>query len=122
MPGPEGTDKDKEKEVAEKVSRLAGLKSHVLSNPVRLGIMVYLLSRGIVSFTSLQKVLDLTPGNLDSYVKTLEKAGYVRVRKVISGRPKTAIVLTDRGARETERYLRELRETLDVLEGEKFNP
>jgi len=117
IPGDENAGKAKvRKEVDREAEKLAKLKGHVLSNPVRLGIMVYLLSRGIVSFTSLQRVLDLTPGNLDSHVRTLEREGYVRVKKVISGRPKTAIVLTELGAEETEKYLRELRKLLETLE------
>ncbi|WP_457753352.1 transcriptional regulator [Thermococcus sp.] len=88
------------------------VKNHVLGNPLRLGIMLYLLPRGKVLFKELQKVLDVTPGNLDSHLKTLEKAGYVKIRKVFADRPRTAVEITEKGAEETGKYLRVLKSIL----------
>lgn len=88
------------------------LKHEVLGNPVRLGIMLYLLSRGRAVFSEIQKVLDLTPGNLDSHLKTLEKAGMVRIRKVIAGRPRTAVEITEKGVDEVREYVDRLKEVL----------
>ncbi len=87
-------------------------KNHTLGNPIRLAVMLYLLPRGRVLFKELLEVLDVTPGNLDSHLKTLEKAGYVEIYKVIADRPRTAVRITDRGAKETAEYLRALREIL----------
>ncbi len=97
----------------DRLEKIVKLRGHPLNNPVRLGIMVYLLSRGISSFTDIQQVLDVTPGNLDSHLKTLEKAGYVKLKKVISKRPRTAVVLTERGAEETEKYIKLLKEVIE---------
>ncbi|NJE08434.1 ArsR family transcriptional regulator [Thermococcus sp. M39] len=91
------------------------VKNHVLGNPIRLGIMLYLLPRGKVLFKELQKVLDVTPGNLDSHLKTLEKAGYVKLTKVFADRPRTAIEITNRGAEETGKYLRMLKDLLNQI-------
>ncbi|AHF81249.1 transcriptional regulator [Thermococcus paralvinellae] len=91
------------------------VKNHVLGNPIRLGIMLYLLPRGKVLFKELQKVLDVTPGNLDSHLKTLEKAGYVKLTKVFADRPRTAVEITDNGAEETGKYLRMLKELLNQI-------
>ena len=89
-------------------------RNHVLGNPVRLGIMLYLLPRGKVLFKELLGVLEVTPGNLDSHLRTLEKAGYVKLYKVFADRPRTAVRITEKGAEETARYLRALK---SVLEG-----
>ena len=91
------------------------LKHEVLGNPVRLGIMLYLLSRGRAVFSEIQKVLDLTPGNLDSHLKTLEKAGMVRIRKVIAGRPRTAVEITEKGVDEVREYVDRLKEVLSKV-------
>ncbi|GAB6136531.1 transcriptional regulator [Thermococcus prieurii] len=90
-------------------------KNHVLGNPVRLGIMLYLLPRERVLFKELLEVLEVTPGNLDSHLRALEKAGYVRLYKVFADRPRTAVRITERGAVETGRYLRTLKEVLNSL-------
>lgn len=61
-------------------------KNHVLGNPIRLGIMLFLLPREKVLFRDLLEVLEVTPGNLDSHLKALEKASYVEIYKVIAYR------------------------------------
>ncbi len=57
-------------------------KNSVLGNPIRLGIMLYLLPREKALFRDILGVLEITPGNLDSHLKALERAGYVRIYKV----------------------------------------
>jgi predicted transcriptional regulator len=44
-------------------------RNHVLGNPIRLGIMLYLLPRERVLFKELLEVLEVTPGNLDSHLR-----------------------------------------------------
>ncbi len=88
-------------------------KNHVLGNPIRLAIMLYLLPRGKVLFRDLLKVLEITPGNLDSHLKALQKAGYIEVFKVIADRPRTAVRITEKGAEETGNYMKNLREALN---------
>ncbi|NJE61802.1 transcriptional regulator [Thermococcus sp. 21S7] len=90
-------------------------KNHVLGNPVRLGIMLYLLPRGRVLFRDLLKVLEVTPGNLDSHLKALEKAEYIEIYKVFADRPRTAVRITERGVKETGGYLRTLKEALSLI-------
>ncbi len=84
-----------------------------LSNATRLGIMLYLLPRRKALFADLQRVLGLTPGNLDSHIKTLERHGYVEIRKVIRDRPRTAVYITELGERETWKYVEKLRRALE---------
>ena len=92
-------------------------KNSVLGNPIRFGIMLYLLPRGRALFIDLQRVLALTPGNLDSHLRTLEMKGYVKTKKVIKDRPRTAVYITSEGAKKTREYLKILRETLEKMEG-----
>ena len=97
------------------MENLKGLRNSVLGNPIRLGIMIYLLPRGKALFKELQEALELTPGNLDSHLKTLERAGYVREMKVFADRPRTMVEITEKGAEEIGEYIRRLKEILDFL-------
>lgn len=92
---------------------LKGLRDSVLGNPIRLGIMIYLLPRRRALFKELQGVLELTPGNLDSHLKTLERAGYIREMKVFADRPRTMVEITEKGAEETGKYIRRLKGILE---------
>ncbi|WP_048148594.1 transcriptional regulator [Palaeococcus ferrophilus] len=89
-------------------------KNHVLGNPTRLAIMLYLLPRERTLFRDLLSVLEVTPGNLDSHLKALERAGYVKVYKVIADRPRTAVKITEKGAEETAEYMRALKDALSA--------
>ncbi len=90
-------------------------KKHPLGNPTRLAVMLYLLPRGRLLFKDLQRALELTPGNLDSHLKALEKTGYVKIYKVFADRPRTAVEITDKGAEKTGEYLRALRAALETV-------
>jgi DNA-binding MarR family transcriptional regulator len=90
-------------------------KNHILGSPIRLGIMLYLLPRGKALFKELLDVLEVTPGNLDSHLKTLEKADYVEIYKVFADRPRTAVRITEKGMEKTGEYLRALKEALNTV-------
>ncbi len=90
-------------------------KNHVLGNPIRLAIMLYLLPRGRVLFKDILDVLEITPGNLDSHLKALERAGYIKIKKVFADRPRTAAEITEKGAEETGEYLKTLRNVLETV-------
>ena len=90
-------------------------RNNILGNPIRLGIMLYLLPRGRALFKELLDVLEVTPGNLDSHLKTLERAGYVKIYKVFADRPRTAVRITEKGVEETGKYLRALKNVLSSL-------
>jgi len=87
-------------------------KNHVLGNPIRLGIMLYLLPRGRALFKDLLMVLEITPGNLDSHLRTLRKEGYVEIKKVLADRPRTMVKITEKGVIETRKYVERLRKLL----------
>ncbi|MEW5759743.1 MAG: transcriptional regulator [Candidatus Thermoplasmatota archaeon] len=88
--------------------------THPLSQPTRLAIMIILVSRGKIVFSTLQKILQLTPGNIDSHTKRLERAGYVKIKKgFVGGAPRTVIVITDEGYHSTMLYIFRLKRALD---------
>lgn len=58
-----------------------------------------------IAFTKLQRVLDMTAGNLSTHLRKLEDAGYVEVTKSFQGRtPVTHLSLTSRGRLAFEEY------------------
>ncbi len=91
-------------------------KNHALGNPIRLGVMVYLLPKGMALFKDLQDALEITPGNLDSHLRGLERVGYIEIKKVIVDRPRTAVYLTEHGAKKTMEYLSLLKQILEESE------
>lgn len=78
----------------------------------RLRVMAALAALGPkdrLTFTKLQQVLDMTPGNLSTHLRKLEDAGYVDVEKLIEGRsPVTYVSLSTRGRRAFETYTESL--------------
>lgn len=89
----------------------------VIHAPVRLRITVTLstLREGdYLSFSRLQQLLDLTPGNLITHLRKLEEAGYVAsVKPADDGQTRTALYLTHAGRAALERYTTAVRRLLD---------
>lgn len=89
----------------------------VIHAPARLRITVTLstLREGdFLSFSRLQQLLSLTPGNLITHLRKLEEAGYVAsVKSADEGQTHTAIYLTHAGRAALERYTVTLRQLLD---------
>lgn len=66
-----------------------------------------------ISFPRLQKLLDMTAGNLSTHLRKLEEADYVAVTKTHEGRmPATYVALTPTGRRAFEAYTEQLRALL----------
>ncbi|HTR33559.1 MAG TPA: transcriptional regulator [Gaiellaceae bacterium] len=69
-----------------------------------------------LSFTRLQDMLGLTPGNLITHLRRLEDAGYLRSETTGNGRAsRTSIALTRQGRAALETYTRALRDLLGGL-------
>lgn len=65
---------------------------------VRLGIMSVLVVNEWVEFLELKDLLLVTDGNLASHISALEKKGYIKIRKVFSGKKtKTSYRITASG-------------------------
>jgi len=87
--------------------------------PARLRILVTLaaLPKGdALSFTRLQDMIGLTPGNLITHLRKLEDAGYLSTDKAGNGASaRTAVALTSSGRAALDAYTRALRALLDGL-------
>jgi DNA-binding MarR family transcriptional regulator len=92
----------------------------VIHAPARLRLMVTLAALpdgDNLSFTRLQDLIGLTPGNLITHLRKLEDAGYVRTQKTGSGiNALTTVALTLGGRAALERYTAVLRQLLDAAE------
>jgi DNA-binding MarR family transcriptional regulator len=88
--------------------------------PARLRLMVTLAALrpgDTLSFTRLQDMLGLTPGNLITHLRKLDDAGYVRTEKTGSGTTAlTTVALTLGGRAALDRYTVVLRQLLDTPE------
>jgi DNA-binding MarR family transcriptional regulator len=69
-----------------------------------------------LSFTRLQDMLGLTPGNLITHLRKLEDAGYLNTEKTGSGvASRTSVALTNRGRAALDAYTVALRAMLAGL-------
>jgi DNA-binding MarR family transcriptional regulator len=86
------------------------------SSPKRLALVLLIYLRGRVGFTDLQKLLGLTPGNLDHHLRSLQDQGIVKMRKRFSWRPIVMVEITPEGAEALRDYVGKLRSLLDEME------
>ena len=86
----------------------------VLHQPVRTRIVAYLAARGEATFNELKQALDITDGNLDSHMKKLVSAEYIKTEKqaVSKGKQQTLYSLTEAGSQEFEQYVEALKRLL----------
>jgi DNA-binding MarR family transcriptional regulator len=72
----------------------------LLLSQARLGIVTVLVTRPDATFTDLQGLLGLTPGNLGVHLAKLEEAKYVEVvKEFVARKPRTTARLTAAGRR-----------------------
>jgi DNA-binding transcriptional ArsR family regulator len=87
--------------------------------PARLQIMATLAALpdgDALSFTRLQDMIGLTPGNLITHLRRLEDADYVTSEKAGSGpASRTSVALTHRGRSALDAYTETLRGLLNGL-------
>ena len=85
----------------------------VFSQSSRLTIMLLLTSHKQAKFTEIQKLLKLSPGNLDHHLKKLEQLKYIRIyKKIFPTRPLTMIEITEEGKASFNEYLSILKEII----------
>ena len=68
-------------------------KDHLLNSPIRLTIMMLLYVHKRISVRDLQKLLQVTSGNLDHHLKKLEAKNYLQKKRLISPTGITMYVL-----------------------------
>jgi DNA-binding MarR family transcriptional regulator len=87
--------------------------------PTRLKIVATLAALpdgDTLSFTRLQNMIGLTPGNLIIHLRKLEDAGYLATAKTKNGTtPTTTVTLTRQGRTALEAYTQVLRDLLGDL-------
>jgi DNA-binding transcriptional ArsR family regulator len=87
--------------------------------PTRLKIVATLAALPVgdtLSFTRLQDLIGLTPGNLIIHLRRLEEAGYLTSEKTKNGSaPKTTVALTGQGRDALSAYTQTLRDLLGHL-------
>ena len=87
--------------------------------PTRLKIVATLATLpdgDALSFTRLQDMIGLTPGNLIIHLRKLEEAGYLNSEKTKNGTtPKTTVALTSQGRTALTVYTKALRDLLGGL-------
>lgn len=89
--------------------------NNVLHNPIRTKIVAFLSSNDEVSFKELKTQIELTDGNLNGHIKSLDKEGYININKFFDGnKPKTVYSLSKKGEEAFLAYLDELKNFLDV--------
>jgi DNA-binding PadR family transcriptional regulator len=90
--------------------------------PTRLKIVATLAALpdgDALSFTRLQNMLRLTPGNLIIQLRKLEEAGYLASQKTRNGSAqKTTVALTTKGRAALGAYTQALRNLLGGLDGD----
>jgi DNA-binding MarR family transcriptional regulator len=91
----------------------------VIHAPARLRIVATLAAlpeTDSLSFTRLQRMLELTPGNLITHLRKLEDAGYLTSETSGNGRAsRTSIALTREGRAALETYTGALRDLIGGL-------
>ena len=89
----------------------------IIHAPARLRVLVTLATLrdgDSLSFTRLQELLGLTPGNLITHLRKLEDAGYVTTVKTGSGvTARTSVSLSQQGREALNTYSAVLRQLLD---------
>jgi DNA-binding MarR family transcriptional regulator len=93
----------------------------VIHQPIRLRIMAALnpLAAGeMIEFTRLKAIAKATDGNLGAHLGTLEKAGYVTIKKDFVGKkPRTRVAMSAAGRKAFGRHIQYLREIVDGAVG-----
>ena len=90
-------------------------KGGIFSAQQRFTIMLLLYLHKRAGFTELQKLLQLTPGNLDHHVRKLEEVGYVNACYVLDWRPLKVIEISKEGAQAFREYAINLRKLLEQV-------
>ena len=91
-------------------------KGEIFSAQHRFTIMFLLYIHRKAGFTELQKLINVTPGNLDHHLKKLAEAGYVKTSHILDWRPLKMVEITQMGAKEFRDYAKGMRELLKNIE------
>jgi len=89
----------------------------IFSFSVRFNIMLILHVHKKIDFTKLQKLLNLTSGNLSHHLSKLSENGFITTNKMLlSARPISIIHITEKGKKSFALYLTQFKAILDDIE------
>lgn len=89
---------------------MSGALDPVIHAPNRLQMCCMLAAVDTIDFATVREALDVSESVLSKHVKTLEEAGYVRVKKVASdGRQRTWLSLSKQGRQALKSHLAALK-------------
>ena len=81
----------------------------LILSKTRLGIISSLIGGDKLEFTYLRNALKLSDGNLSVQIRKLEKAGYIKVKKIfIDRKPKTFCKITSKGQKAVKNLISKL--------------
>jgi len=81
----------------------------LILSKTRLGIISALIGGDKLEFTYLRNTLKLSDGNLSVQIRKLEKAGYIKVKKIfIDRKPKTFCKITGKGQKAVKNLISKL--------------
>lgn len=81
----------------------------------RFSIMYLLFLKRRIGFIELQKLLGLTPGNLDHHMKKLEEMNMIYSHRVISWRPLVTLEITAHGSEIFREYILKMKALLKEI-------
>lgn len=91
----------------------------IFSISVRFSIMLLLYIHKKISFVEIQKLLNLTSGNLNHHLNKLIEKGYIDTKKMLfSKRPINVIFISEKGREDFSLYLSKFKNILDLLDNE----
>ncbi len=89
----------------------------IFSFSARFNIMLILFVHKKIVFTKLQKLLNLTSGNLSHHLSNLSENGFITTNKMLlSERPTSIIHITEKGKESFALYLTQFKDILDDIE------
>ena len=91
-------------------------QGEIFSAQHRFTIMFLLYLHRRVGFTELQRLLGVSPGNLDHHLRRLSEVGYVKTSHVLDWRPLKVVEITSLGAEKLREYAATMRELLRQIE------
>ena len=87
----------------------------VLKAPIRFNIIFLLYNYDHLGFTSLQKLLNLTAGNLDHHLKKLIEKQWIKDFIIFSPRPLKILKITKYGKVKFDDYIQNLKKIIKSL-------
>ncbi|WP_048054491.1 transcriptional regulator [Acidianus hospitalis] len=98
------------------------LADPLFSSPIRIGILLALAGINKITFSELQKFLNINKSTLSVNLKILENYGLVEIKtKIFNDRPREVIIITKKGKEFVEKYLEAISKYKEMIENQDKN-